>query len=80
MKFRVSISRKESIADPEGAAVFRALRELGYSETAGVRFGRTVDIDVDIDDEASAHARVSEMCMRLLANPVIEEFTVERIQ
>ncbi len=79
MRFRVQISRRPGIADPEGTTTAHALQELGYKEVTGVSFGRDIVVEVDADDEAAATARVIEMCERLLANPVIEDFTVERI-
>ncbi len=79
MIFRVQIIRREGIADPEGTTTAHALRELGYQEVTGVTFGRDIAIEVDTEDEAEAKTRVIEMCDRLLANPVIESYTVERV-
>ena len=79
MKFRVQITRRDGIADPEGTTTAHALRELGYSEVSEVHFGRDIIVEVDADDEAVATARVVEMCDRLLANPVIEDYTVEKL-
>ena len=80
MRFLVSITRRKGLADPEGTTTERALRDLGYSEVADVRFGRTITIDVSSDDEGDARTRIVEMCERLLANPVIEDYRVERIE
>ncbi len=80
MIFRVQIARREGIADPEGATTASALRDLGYHEVTAVRFGRDIIVEMDETDESVAEKRVIEMCERLLANPVIEDFTVERIQ
>ncbi len=77
MKARVLIRLKRGILDVQGNAVRRALEGLGYTELADVRVGKVVDIDIDAPDPAVARARVDEMCKRLLANPVIEDFTVE---
>ena len=79
MKFRVSIARRHGLADPEGVTTARALRDLGYGDVGDVHFGRTIDLDVAGDDEEALSAQVAEMCRRLLANPVIEDFEVERI-
>ena len=57
----------------------RALRELGYQEVTGVSFGQDILVDLDVDDETEATGKVVEMCERLLANPVIESYTVERV-
>lgn len=79
MRFRVQVMRRPGIADPEGTTTARALNDLGYTEVTGVHFGRDIIVEVEGDDEAAAHARVNEMCERLLANPVIEDYVVERI-
>ncbi len=79
MIFRVQITRREGIADPEGTTTAHALRELGYQEVTGVTFGRDIAIEMDAEDEAAARRRIIEMCDRLLANPVIESYTVERV-
>ena len=80
MRFRVSITRNEGLADPEGAETARALADLGYDEVEEVHFGRTITLEVSGDDAAAATARVNEMCRRLLANPVIEDYTIEEIE
>ncbi len=79
MIFRVQITRRDGIADPEGATTAHALQELGYTEVSEVRFGRDIIVDVATEDEVAATERVTEMCERLLANPVIESYTVERV-
>lgn len=79
MRFLVSISRKDGLADPEGATTARALRDLGYHDVAEVHFGRTILVEVSGDDGANAQSRVEEMCRRLLANPVIEDYTIEAL-
>ncbi len=77
MKVRVDISRRAGIADPEGHTVHQALRELGFEKVGAVRFGRTILLAVDdVADGAEAEKLVTEMCERLLANPVIEDYTV----
>ena len=79
MRFRVQISRRQGIADPEGTTTAGALRDLGYTEVTEVHFGRDIIINVEGDNEGAAEKRVIEMCERLLANPVIEDYTVERL-
>jgi phosphoribosylformylglycinamidine synthase len=79
VKFVVTIRRREGIADPEGVATTRALLDLGYTEVSDVHFGRIIVVAVDAEDEAAAQARVVEMCERLLANPVIEDYSVEAV-
>ena len=73
----MTIDRRPEIADPEGTTVKRALHELGFSETTAVRMDRVIHMEVDGDDPQEVKTRVEEMCRQLLANPVIEDFTVE---
>ena len=70
MKARVLIRPKEGILDPQGQAVEKALPALGFEGVANVRVGRMVELEVE---DAS---RVPEMCERLLANPLIEDYEV----
>jgi phosphoribosylformylglycinamidine synthase PurS subunit len=79
VRVKVEIVRRPEIADPQGVTVVRALRELGFGEVAEARFNRTIVLDIDGTDPQSAQARVEEMCRRLLANPVIEDFEVQVI-
>lgn len=75
MKFRVDINRRPGLSDPEGVTTARALRDLGY-DVSNAAFGRSIEIDVNATDTADATAQVNEMCERLLANPVIEDYVV----
>lgn len=77
MRYLVSITRKAGLSDPEGVATGRALRDLGYEDVSEVHFGRTITLDVD--GSGVDEARIREMCERLLANPVIEDYTIERL-
>lgn len=77
MRVTVTIDRRPEIADPEGATVQRALHDLGFTETRSVRMDRVIHLDVDGDDPDRVRDRVVEMCRQLLANPVLEDFSVE---
>ena len=77
MRVKVEIVRRPEIADPQGVTVVRALRDLGFGEVAEARFNRTIVLDLEGTYPHSAQARVEEMCRRLLANPVIEDFDVQ---
>lgn len=70
MRARVLIRPKEGILDPQGQAVEQALPALGFSGVRNVHVGRLVELDVDDPSE------VPEMCERLLANPLIEDYEV----
>ena len=77
MRFRVDIRRKEGLSDPEGLTTHRALGDLGFEDVTGVHFGRSIYVDLDTGaDVAAAEEKVDEMCRRLLANPVMEEYTI----
>ncbi len=74
---RVDITHLPGVLDPQGATVQRSLPALGYGNVTDVRIGKTIRLVVDAPDETAARAQVDEMCHRLLANPVIEAFTIE---
>ena len=76
MKATVLIRPKEGILDPQGEAVGEALRTLGYSVTSA-RVGRLVDVDLETKQPAEAEAALAAMSRDLLANPMIESFTIE---
>lgn len=77
MRVTVHIERRDVIADPEGTTIANSLVDLGYAEVTAVRTGRTLHLDVDGTDPESVRSRVAEMCEKLLANPVIEDYRVE---
>lgn len=80
MRVKVEIVRRPEIADPQGVTVVRALRELGFGEVAEARFNRTIVLEIEGSDPLSAQTRVEEMCRRLLANPVIEDFAIQVLE
>jgi phosphoribosylformylglycinamidine synthase subunit PurS len=71
MRVRVLIRPKAGILDPQGQAVERALPALGFEGVSGVHVGRLVELDVEDP------GRVPEMCERLLANPLIEDYEIQ---
>ena len=74
---RVEVQLRPGIADPEGATIERALPALGFAGVAHVRAGRSFSFEVDAADEGSARSTATELADRLLANPVIEQSTLE---
>ena len=78
MKVRVLVRLKPGIMDVQGAAVKRALAGLGFSEIADLRIGKIIEIELD-ETTRDARARVREMCGQLLANPILEDFTIETV-
>lgn len=76
MRIRVEIDRRPGLSDPQGATVQRALRDLGFDEVAAVHFGKSIVLEIDGDDQDEAVDRVRQMCDKLLANPVMEDYTI----
>jgi phosphoribosylformylglycinamidine synthase len=77
MKARVHVMLKDGVLDPQGEAVRHALGTLGFSGVQGVRQGKVIELDLAATDRAAAEAEVRAMCERLLANTVIEKFTID---
>lgn len=77
MKARVLVRLKEGILDVQGATVKRALTGLGFSEVRDVRVGKVLEVELEGLTADAAQARIEEMCAKILANPVTEDFTVE---
>ena len=71
---------KSGVLDAPGQVVAESLHALGYDDVRGVRLGKAVRVEVDAADEATARERVREMGDRLLANPVVETFEIERVR
>lgn len=74
---RVEVGHRPGILDPQGGAIERALPALGYVNVSDVRVGKSIRLKVAADDAGSARTQVEEMCRKLLANPVIEDFEIE---
>jgi phosphoribosylformylglycinamidine synthase subunit PurS len=77
MKARIHVTLKPGVLDPQGKAIGNALHALGFDGVGDVRQGKYIEIELAGDDPAAARRRVEEMCDRLLANPVIEDYAVE---
>jgi phosphoribosylformylglycinamidine synthase PurS subunit len=77
MKVRVLVRLRPGIMDVQGAAVQRALVGLGFGDLRDLRVGKVIELDIDAPNAATARTRADEMCRRLLANPVLEDFTIE---
>lgn len=77
MKARITVTLKSGVLDPQGKAIEGALRGLGFDGVAGARQGKVIELLLAETDEAAARARVEEMCRKLLANPVMENYAIE---
>jgi phosphoribosylformylglycinamidine synthase subunit PurS len=77
MRVKIFVSLKNGVLDPQGKAVERSLHSLGYQEVQDVRVGKFVELNLQAGSREAAEDRIREMCDRLLANPVIENFHYE---
>ncbi len=76
MKIKVIVTLKNGVLDPQGKAIQQTLNGMGFSEVNEVRQGKYFDIDVSEADENKAKSKVDEMCKKLLANLVIEDYKI----
>ncbi|MDQ8758160.1 phosphoribosylformylglycinamidine synthase subunit PurS [Sphingosinicella sp. LHD-64] len=76
MKTRVYVTLKNGVLDPQGKAIHHALEGLGFSGVNDVRAGKLIELDLD---PKVSDAEVEDMCRKLLANTVIENFKIERV-
>ncbi len=73
-KIKIFISPKKGIHDPQGQASENALKHLGFEDVQNVRIGKYITLDVD---KGTSKEQIEEMCHKLLANPIIEEYFFE---
>jgi phosphoribosylformylglycinamidine synthase subunit PurS len=77
MKARVHVSLKSGVLDPQGKAIGNALASLGFTGVGEVRQGKLIELELEGSDPLQAREKVEAMCKELLANPVIENYTIE---
>jgi phosphoribosylformylglycinamidine synthase len=77
MKARVTVMLKTGVLDPQGKAIGQALGRLGFAGVGDVRQGKVIELDIAESDQSRARAKLSEMCEKLLANTVIENYAIE---
>ncbi|MBI5047995.1 MAG: phosphoribosylformylglycinamidine synthase subunit PurS [Deltaproteobacteria bacterium] len=77
MKAKVYVTLKKGVLDPQGKAVCGALESMGYKEVKGLRIGKFIEIEIDGVSQKDADKRLKEMCEKLLANTVVEDYKVE---
>lgn len=77
MKARVFVTLKPSVFDPQGRAIVEALHSLGYGQASDVRQGKYFVLDLDVATPADAEKLAKDVADKVLANPVIETFSVE---
>jgi phosphoribosylformylglycinamidine synthase subunit PurS len=76
-RVRVLVRLKPGILDVQGTAVKRALAGLGFHDVTALRVGKVIEVEMDAASEAEARGRADEMCRKLLANPILEDYTIE---
>ncbi|HML95497.1 MAG TPA: phosphoribosylformylglycinamidine synthase subunit PurS [Thermodesulfobacteriota bacterium] len=76
-KVKVEVKLKPVVLDPQGKSVLSALRNLGFSEVEDARIGKLIELTIKDGDSGNVEERVTEMCRKLLSNPVIENFDVK---
>ena len=79
MKIKIQVLPKKGILDPQGKAVHHALENLGYSGLSEVRIGKLIQIEVKESNPPVTPAIIKEMCEKLLANTVVEDYTFKII-
>jgi len=77
VKARIHVTLKSGVHDPQGKAIANALKGLGFSGIDAVRQGKYIEIDLAGSDRAAAERTVKDMCAKMLANPVIENYRVD---
>lgn len=77
MKARVTVTLKHGVLDPQGKAIENSLASLGFAGVGSVRQGKIFDIDLQSSDAGEARKALGDMCERLLANTVIEDYAIE---
>ena len=76
MKVKVIVTPKNGVLDPQGKVIQQNLNGMGFSSVNEVRQGKYFDIEINEKDEAKAKARVEDMCKKLLANLIIEDYQI----
>jgi len=77
MKAKIHVTLKNGVLDPQGKAIEHTLGDLGFEGVGNVRQGKFIELDLAETDPAKAEAQVEEMCKKLLANMVIENYSIE---
>ena len=80
MKAKVHITLRNSILDPQGNAIEGALAGLGFAGISGVRQGKYIELEIAETDTTKARVQIEEMCKKLLANPVMENYEIELVE
>jgi phosphoribosylformylglycinamidine synthase len=79
MKAKVTITLKNGVLDPQGKAIENTLQHLGFAGVESARQGKLIELDLAETDKTKAEAQLKEMCEKLLANTVIEDYAIELV-
>jgi len=74
IKAEIYITLKKTLADPQGLAIKHALDSLGYDTVNDVRTGKLITVELNLKDRKEAEKKIDDMCKKLLANPIIEDY------
>ena len=77
MKARIKIMLKNGVLDPQGEAIKHALNNIGFESVTGVRQGKVIELDIEGSDKNQVRSQIENMCKKMLANTVIENFEIE---
>tara|TARA_B100001287_G_scaffold242816_1_gene218471 strand:+ start:227 stop:466 length:240 start_codon:yes stop_codon:yes gene_type:complete len=77
MKARIKIMLKNGVLDPQGEAIKHALNNIGFESVTGVRQGKVIELDIEGSDKSQLTSQIENMCNKMLANTVIENFDIE---
>ncbi|MFL2775336.1 MAG: phosphoribosylformylglycinamidine synthase subunit PurS [Paracoccaceae bacterium] len=77
MKARIKIMLKNGVLDPQGEAIKHALNNIGFESVTGVRQGKVIELDIEGSDKSQVRSKIENMCNKMLANTVIENFEIE---
>ena len=77
MKARITIMLKNGVLDPQGEAIKHALNNIGFESVTGVRQGKVIELDIAGSDKNQIRSQIENMCNKMLANTVIENFEIE---
>ena len=79
MQARITIGFRPGVLDPEAKAIERSLHGLGFGEASSLKKFKVIELELAMTDRDAAMARAKEMCEKLLANPVIESYTIDLV-
>jgi len=79
-RLEIRVTPRPGILDPQGKAIHHALHSLGWADVDDVRVGKAIHLELEAESEEAARAEATTMCEKLLANPVTENFEIDRVE